>query len=83
MPLFFWIRRPFKETHMLGWLTTVLARLTRRGPAGPPPRLNWNGRSWVEAGPPQPDPDTDYGTLNRPARTSAPEPTRTPERPAG
>ena len=41
MSLFFWIRRPVKETHMLGWLTTVLARLTRRGPAALPPQLNF------------------------------------------
>jgi hypothetical protein len=83
MPLLLWIRRPSKGTRMLGWLTTVLARLTRRTPVGPLPRRNWNGRPWVETGPPQPDPDTDYGTLNRPALTSALEPTRAPVSPAG
>src|SRR5262249_36532606 len=60
-------------------LTPVLAGLTRRGPEGSPPWLNWNGRPWVEAGAPQPDP---YGTLVYPARTAPPEPTRAPARPA-
>jgi hypothetical protein len=69
---------------MLRWLTTVLARLTRRTPAGPPPRLNWNGRPGVEAAQGGLASGTeDYGTLNRPALTSVPEPTRAPERPAG
>jgi hypothetical protein len=73
---------------MLHWLTTVLARLTRRGPAGPPPRLGWNGRPWVGAAqgrpsPGQPDPDAKYSTLGSSVPPGGPEPTRAPAPPAG
>jgi hypothetical protein len=54
---------------MLRWLTTVLARLTRRDTPGPPLRLGWNGRPLADAPeglrwPDQPAPPTATSTLN-------------------
>src|SRR5262245_27161667 len=53
---------------MLRWLTTVLARLTRRDPSGPPPRVGWNGRPLLDTAegmrnPDQRAPPTAFGTL--------------------
>ena len=65
---------------MLRLLTTFLARLTRRGPAGPPPRRGWNGRPWTQAAPGapspgQPDPAAEYRTLTCLLPLDGPEPT--------
>ena len=73
---------------MLRWLTTILTRLTRRGPSGPPPQLGWNGRHLVgatkdELSPGQEAPASAYSTLTVPAPRGGPAPTGTPARPAG
>jgi len=53
---------------VLRWLTTVLARLRRRDPSGPSPRVGWNGRPLADTTegmrrPDQPAPPTAFGTL--------------------
>jgi len=53
---------------VLRWLTTVLARLMRRDPSGPPPRVGWDGRPLLDTAegmrrPGQPAPPTAFGTL--------------------
>jgi hypothetical protein len=72
---------------MLRWLTTILARLTKRGPSGPPPRLGWNGRPWAGAtkdslSPGQEAPASAYSTLIVSAPRGGPAPTGTPAPPA-
>jgi hypothetical protein len=54
---------------MRRWLTTLLARLTKNAPSGPPRPLGWNGRPLSDAAPDllpvdPPVPAADYGTLN-------------------
>ena len=70
---------------MLRGLTTILARLTRRRPAGPPPRLGWNGRPLGGAAPgrPRPGQPDPYGTLPCLVPQGGPEPTPIPEHPEG
>jgi hypothetical protein len=53
---------------MFHWLTTVLARLTRRDPSGARPQVGWNGRPLVAASegrlsPDSPAPEAGYSTL--------------------
>jgi hypothetical protein len=72
---------------MLRWLTTVLARLTRRDPSGPPLQVGWNGHPLVGApegvrSPDQPAPPPTYSTLKGVAPPDGSEPTRAPARPA-
>jgi hypothetical protein len=72
---------------MLRWLTTVLARLTRRDTSGPPLRVGWNGHPLVDApegmrSPDRPAPPTTYSTLYAAAPPDGSEPTRAPARPA-
>jgi hypothetical protein len=72
---------------MLRWFKAILARLARRGPSGPPPRLGWNGRPRVEAtegrlSPGQRNPDADYCTFVVFGSPGGPEPPGAPQRPA-
>jgi hypothetical protein len=70
---------------MLRWLTTILARLTRRRPSAPLPRVGWNGRPWVGAtedklSPDPKPPATDYSTLIVFLPGDGSAPTRAPAR---
>ena len=68
---------------MFAWLTVILARLTRRSPAGPPVPGGWNGRPLGAAPqgvlcPDQAEPAADDSTLNRGVPRDRPRPTRLP-----